>query len=237
MAKTAFAPPQVAETVERKPLPCTRRSGRYSPFRLLTQQEQQQALGTADAQKAANEQAPQNREPTHEELADAARERGYQDGVAIGVEEGREQGYNETAELRIVLEETLGEITTMRGVLTEAYRREMIELGLSAAEALVQRTLTEQRDVLEGLVTQALAALSTDSNLVLRVCTSDRESLNDWVEEHKDSGIVVQTDDSLKVGDFRLSGVEGTVESVMEHRLAHVRQLVLGQLAGKDEET
>ena len=109
----------------------------------------------------------------------------------------------------------------------EAYRREVIELALAAAEALVQRELSQSSEVIAGLVDQALTVLGSDDRIILTLSPGDVEQLGDALD-----GVEVQIDEALSPGDLRAESSAGSIESSMQRRIDRVRQLVLGELDG-----
>lgn len=211
MARIRFAPPSASPRVEVDPLPARRRSGAFRPWQ----------LGRADvAELPAEPPAAPPADPV-----EVARAQAQALGLAQGLEDGHAAGRAAYAEALARLSTGLAEITQLRGVLGEVYRREVIELALAAAEALVQRELSQSVDAIGGLVDQALVALGDEERLTLFLSPADAERI-------EVDGVTIEVDETLSFGDLRLESEAGSVESAMQRRIARMRQLVLGELDG-----
>jgi len=159
-------------------------------------------------------------------------EQAQQEGFAQGLHLGQETAENHYKKRLDDIERSLDEIAGLRSVLGEIYRRELVEVALSAAEALVQRELKQSSEVLESMLAQAMSALSTDDTFVLMASAIDAPRLAAWVESMA-SRVTLRVDAKRSAGDFRLEGAAGSVESLMHERIDRVRQLVLGDLAAE----
>jgi flagellar assembly protein FliH len=211
MARAPFAPPRIAGEHDATPLPSRRRSGGFVRWE----------LGKAPASAVSLPEPP-------DPIA-VARESAVAEGFAAGLEEGRAIGLAEYAALLQRLQASVDEIVQHRAVLGEAYRREVVELALATAEALVQREVAGG-DAIAGLVDQALGVLGADDPVTLRVSAADAERLQPWQEAQARPWLTVEIDADLAEGDLRATAATGSVESSMERRIARVRQLVLGEL-------
>jgi flagellar biosynthesis/type III secretory pathway protein FliH len=212
VARAPFAPPRVAGGSDLAAFPSRRRSGEFARWEL--------GKATASAIAAVTPPDP----------ITTAREAAFAESFAMGLEEGRAAGQAEYAAMLQCLQASVDEIVQHRAVLGEAYRREVVELALAAAEALVQRELGNTGNAIAGLVDQALDALGDDDPVTLRVCVGDAEQLAPWIEQRARPGLTVEIDTELRAGDLRATSAGGSVESSMERRIARVRQLVLGEL-------
>lgn len=226
MAKTPFAPPVVAEpdpqATKRAVLPARAR-GEYTRWEI--------GHVAAPPPPAPPTETHRNGPPPPDPLQ-VAYEQAQQQGFEQGVQEGFARGEAEYAGQLRAVERSLAELANLRLVLAEVYRREMVEVALAAAEALVQRELGRSGDVLQSMIEQALAAIGTGSPLTLAVSPADATSIGAWIEREK-LAITVRTDPRRQLGDFRLESAAGSVENMMHERIDRVRQLVLGQLAAE----
>ena len=213
MARTRFAPPPASPAADPAPLPARRRSGSFVAWQLGRVEPTETPLAEP--------------ETPAEDPIDVARAQAEAEGLAQGLQDGRAAGRAAYDEALGRLSTGLAEIGQLRDVLGEAYRREVIELALAAAEALVQRELTQSSEVIVGLVDQALEVLGADAPITLTLSPDDAERL-----PPPPAGVEVQVDEELPVGDLRAESAGGSIESSMQRRIARVRQLVLGELDG-----
>lgn len=163
---------------------------------------------------------------------DNARAEGFERGYAEGMALGQQEAANAATELHTRLESSLRTIDTMREALAEAYRRELIELGLGAAEALIGTAYPEGEPIIARLVEQGLEAVGGEESLVLEVSQGDAEAVSAWLENRPETVITVKIDAALVEGDFRLKSPRGSIESIMAQRVDRMRRLVLGELDG-----
>ena len=223
MARSRFAPPAVTgPSRDGLALETRRRSGRFRPFQ----------LGPEVRGPAANDAGPQisPEEQQRRALAEEAR----RDGYAQGLEQGRAQAHAEASEYLTRLADGVETLARAQAVVTEARRRELIELALAAAEALVQRDLTESETTLAHLVEVGLQTLGRSEPLSLHLHPEDVVRVSPAMHRAAASGFDVQIleDRTLARGDLRIDNALGTVESVLHDRLARVRQLIIGELDG-----
>lgn len=161
-----------------------------------------------------------------------ARAKGFEQGYAEGAELGRSEASAVSADLHSRLEASLREIETMREVLAEGYRRELVELGLGAAEALIGDHFPPGEPIVARLIEQGLEAIGGEEALVLEVSESDANAVSTWVGQRTPQTLEVTTDPALAEGDFRLRSPRGSIESVMAERIDRMRRLVLGEVDG-----
>jgi len=222
MARTPFLPPQVAadpqSPSQSAPLP-TRKRGEYKRWQLG--QAPAPAIRTREEPPAA----PAGPDPLEVAFENAKAE-GFEHGQQIAFELVEKQ-YAARVE---AVERSLGELSALHAVLGEIYRREMVEVALCAAEALVQRDLRDSTATIEAMVTQALVALGGQEALRLSVSAEDAPRLAAWVEQAQPS-VEIHVDPRRSVGDFRLDGAAGSVECSVRERIDRIRQLVVGELA------
>lgn len=169
--------------------------------------------------------------PPGPDPVEVAFEQARAQGFAEGVKRSTEQVEAKYRKRLGDLEASLQELTALRSVLGEVYRRELVEVALAAAEALVQRELSRGRDVLESMIDKALSELGTEDSFVLSLAETDASRLTEWAQTQP--RIALRVDGKRQPGDFRLEGGAGSVESLMHERIDRVRQLVLGELAAE----
>lgn len=222
MSRSRFAPPVVpGPSGASIPIEGRRRRGTY----------QRLELGTPPTPAPAPGPDPQ------EQAQLAALEEARREGYARGLQEGRTQAEAE-AEARLqTLAGHVEALASLRAVMAEAYRQELLELAIAAAEALVQRELSQAPQILHNLIEQGLAVLGRGDALSLHLHPDDAPKIRPLLERSAAAGydVSVLEDASLSPGDLRLDGPAGTVQSVLHDRVARLRQLVVGALDGGED--
>lgn len=128
-------------------------------IRERAQQEAQQF--TAQVQAQIQEQA--------EAIRQAAQQQGHQEGFEAGMAEGREQGMLETSERNEQLKGEFVELVLARRKVLAAIEPEVVKLTVDVAEKIIGMELATGRDVITGIVRQALATLKERDEIVIRV--------------------------------------------------------------------
>ena len=214
MARTPFVP-QRAESkagarVLRLPRPGERRARSFVPW-------------TVEAP------APTDGDPAEDPVETARREAeraGYDEGFAKGKAEAEAQAEGLLEGIRT----SLDDLARLRATLVEVYRRELAELALSVARALVLRAVEQDRSVVEGWIDRALASLGPADDLVVRCAPDLVPVVESWIEQRPRedaAALSVVGDPAFGPGDLRIDSAAGSVEMILERRLARVRDLVL----------
>lgn len=179
-------------------------------------------------------------ESAHEKVAEqareaerAAKEEGYRHGEALA----RQHYQNliaEAEELRQKAKEIYD--NTISGLESE-----IVELIIQIAKKVVGTELSQNRDVILGLIRTALSAVSSAEIITICVCADDY----DYVIENKDrvlegvKGIrdfEIKKDNSLKKGECIIDTGFGTVDSSLETQLQAVENTLRELLGGFDTE-
>lgn len=129
---------------------------------VIRQQAQQEAQQfTAQVQAQIQEQAEQIRQQAHEQ--------GYQEGIQAGMAAGQEQGRQESL-LRIEqLKKEFVELVMARRQALASLEPDVVKLAVDIAEKIVGMELATGREIITGIVRQALATLKERDEVVIRV--------------------------------------------------------------------
>ncbi len=172
-------------------------------------------------------------DPVQQQLAETmaqAREEGFAAGMAQVEQEMAQQLERWRA--------SVAQAATLRASLTEVHRREMVELAVAVASAVIQRDVTEHTVSIEQAIGTALEQLGTRERVHITLGPTDADRLNPWLDELREQGLDVSaaTDPNLSPGDMKVSSAAGSVEHLLKERIERVRQLVVGSETPPDQE-
>lgn len=192
----------------------------------LIQQAQLQAQQLlADAQANIATQA--------EQLAEQAKQQGYQEGMQQGFAAGQEQGMAETVTRIEQLKLEFVELVMARRKVLTAMEGEVVHLAVNIAEKIVGMELATGREIITGIVRQALATLKERDEVVVRVNPAEVEAItaNQAAYEAMIEGLKrfeVVSDGAIEVGSCSIETSLGNVDARIATQLEAVR-------AGLDE--
>jgi flagellar assembly protein FliH len=181
-----------------------------------------------------NASGPEHTAPTADPIAEA-HERAAEEGFASGYRAGEARAAEEAAAHLETWRATVAGASTLRGMLQEAYRRELVELALAVARAVLQQELRQDRTALQRVIGAALDKLGTAEPLIVEAGPEDTPEITRFAAQLREQGIDVtpRTNPALAAGDLRVESPSGSVEHLLEARLALARGLVLGELGGE----
>jgi flagellar biosynthesis/type III secretory pathway protein FliH len=158
-----------------------------------------------------------------EALREAARAQGLADGRA----QAEAELAAAHAELQAGIEAGLAELATWRRTTTEAYRRELAELAIAIAEAVLQRELQDGLGAIEALLEQAMHAIDPEERCTITVAPAAASATIAWASTNWPAALV-RGDAELGLGELRVRSKSGTIDATLQARVDHVRRLVLG---------
>jgi flagellar biosynthesis/type III secretory pathway protein FliH len=160
------------------------------------------------------------------ELA-ALREQAKVDGLAAALAEARAIAAAEIEKDRARWAAGLEALVRETLEVAEAHRRELGELAVLVAQAVLQAEL-DSGAAIEKLVAAGLQALAGAEGVVLALSPADAERTAEALQRRWPE-LTVRPDPALAPGGFRLDGPTGRLSSSIAARLAHARALVLGE--------
>jgi flagellar assembly protein FliH len=198
------------------------------------QMEAQQILQQAQMQAQQMMQEAQSQIQAHaENVAQQAGQQGYQDGMQQGFAAGQEQGLAETLARVEQLKMEFVELVLARRKVLAAMEPEIVHLAVNIAEKIVGMELATGREIITGIVRQALATLKERDEIVIRVNPSEVEAVvaNQAAYEAMIEGLKrfeVLADGAIEVGSCAIETNLGNVDARISTQLEAVR-------AGLDE--
>lgn len=183
----------------------------------------QQMMQEAQAQiQAAFEQAGQQ-----------GFEQGMQQGLQQGLQQGQEQGMQETLARCEQLKMEFVELVMARRKVLAAMEPEIVHLAVNIAEKIVGMELATGREIITGIVRQALATLKERDEVTIRVNPAEVEAVtaNQAAYEAMIEGLKrfeVLSDGAIEPGSCSIETNLGNVDARISTQLEAVR-------AGLDE--
>ena len=184
------------------------------------------------------------------ELAEQAGQHGQAEGHKVGLAEGRRVGHEQgLAEARDRFGqdqgELLGALTALlddfdqqkRRMLSQAHK-DLVRLALAIAGKVVKRVVAAEPEVAASNVREAVALVSSSSDVVVHVHPAEVESLQrfcrQWAEQTgRLDHIRVTADESIDRGGCVLRTESGQVDSTVQGQLDRIaEQLVPGHREG-----
>ena len=192
----------------------------------LMQQAQMQAQ-----QMVADAQA--NLQQELEAVRQQAAEQGFQEGIQQGVQAGQQQGMAETAQRVEHLKMEFVELVMARRKVLAAMEPEIVHLAVEIAEKIVGMELATGREIITGIVKQALATLKERDEVNIRVNPSEVDAIkaNQAAYEAMIEGLKrfeVVPDGAIEAGSCSIETNLGNVDARISTQLEAVR-------AGLDE--
>lgn len=193
------------------------------------QMEAQQIM--QQAQMAAQQmmaEAQANLQQELEAVRQQAAQQGYQEGIQQGVQAGQEQGMAESAQRVEHLKMEFVELVMARRKVLAAMEPEIVHLAVEIAEKIVGMELSTGREIITGIVKQALATLKERDEVVIRVNPSEVDAIkaNQAAYEAMIEGLKrfeVVPDGAIEAGSCSIETNLGNVDARIATQLEAVR--------------
>ncbi|RUO80880.1 flagellar assembly protein FliH [Idiomarina tyrosinivorans] len=197
-----------------------------------------------------------------EQIREAARQEGYQEGLkqgfedghqqglqqgkeeglTLGQEEGREQGITqgqeEVAEQLSALAQVIDELQQPLQVVDKQVREQLLQMVIELARQVCLVEVTQSIDVIKQSVEKALDVLPvTDERVVIHLHPDDLEILTEHYGEDtlKDNGWLLSKDELQQRGGCRVTTESSSVDFTLAARMQDVFSQVLGRTDVSDE--
>lgn len=183
------------------------------------------------AQMAAQQmmaEAQANLQQELEAVRQQAAQQGYQEGIQQGVQAGQEQGMAESTQRVGHLKMEFVELVLARRKVLAAMEPEIVHLAVEIAEKIVGMELSTGREIITGIVKQALATLKERDEVVIRVNPSEVDSIkaNQAAYEAMIEGLKrfeVIPDGAIEAGSCSIETNLGNVDARIATQLEAVR--------------
>jgi len=205
---------------------------------ILTRARAEAASVLADAQRRRQELIKQAKQQGHAE--------GYQEGLTEGRHVGHEQGLTEARQrFGRDQEQLLAALTALLDDFDQQKRRmlsqthsDLVRLALAIAARVVKRVVDTEPEVAASNVQEAVALVSSSSDVVIHVHPAELESLQrfcqQWAEQTgRLDHLRVVADESIDRGGCAIRTGSGQVDATVQGQLTRIaEQLVPGGQRG-----
>jgi flagellar biosynthesis/type III secretory pathway protein FliH len=183
-------------------------------------------------QAAAEEQAM-----VAEAAAEQAKRDAYEEGYQRGIEQGTADSEAKWAQAREAFVELTQSVRTAQDDMTEFYAP-LKKLALHLAEQLVRGELTVSSAAIERLTKEALKDVEQQGEgpIVIHLHPLDMEKFSTHLNGELD-GLDLRSDHDLSQGSVKVSIDDSAIEDLIEHRLEHLSEKLLGYAPGMRETT
>ena len=198
------------------------------------QMEAQQIVERAQAQAQSMMDEAQAQIQAHaDQVAQQAGQQGFEQGMQQGFEAGQAQGMQETVARVEHLKLEFVELVMARRKVLASLEPEIVHLAVDIAEKIVGMELATGREIITGIVRQALDTLKERDTIVIRVNPSEVEAVtsNQAAYEAMIEGLKrfeVLADGAIEPGSCAIETNLGNVDARIHTQLEAVR-------AGLDE--
>ena len=170
-----------------------------------------------------------------EAVAEQAKRDSYEEGYQRGMEQGTADSEAKWAEAREAFVELTQSIRTAQDDMT-AFYAPLKKLALHLAEQLVRGELTLSSAAIERLTKEALKDVEQQGEgpIIIRLHPVDLEKFSAHLSGELD-GLDLRVDHDLSQGSVKVSIDDSAIEDLMEHRLEHLSEQLLGYGSGKRE--
>lgn len=182
--------------------------------------------------RAAKDKITQNTTGIAQEAAAAARQRGYDEGLAAGRDEGRSRGLEQAlAEARERFAGQAGESAAVLGRLTEEWtaqrrrwyvdiRQDVVALAIAIARRIAPRLGELNADIAVDACAAALEQIGRTNGLTIRVHPQDLAALRQFAQDalgatHDAAGVRWIEDESMLRGGVQLESSHGTIDAAV----------------------
>ena len=194
----------------------------------------QQMMQQAQAQAQQMMQDAQGQIQAHaEQVAQQASQQGYEEGRQQGFAAGQQEGLQDTVARTEQLKMEFVELVMARRKVLAALEPEIVHLAVDIAEKIVGMELATGREIITGIVRQALATLKERDEITIRVNPSEVDAIkaNQPAYEAMIEGLKrfeVVADGAIEAGSCSIETSLGNVDARISTQLDAVR-------AGLDE--
>ena len=193
------------------------------------QMEAQQIVQNAQLQaQQIMAEAHANLQQEMEAVRQQAGQQGYQEGIQQGIEAGQQQGMLESAQRVEHLKMEFVELVMARRKVFASMEPEIVHLAVEIAEKIVGMELATGREIITGIVKQALGTLKERDEVVIRVNPTEVDAIkaNQAAYEAMIEGLKrfeVIPDGAIEAGSCSIETNLGNVDARIATQLEAVR--------------
>lgn len=157
-----------------------------------------------------------------------ARQQAYAEGLAEGIEKGRALHQQEQRQTIDSLTALLAEAAGIRQALLAEAEGQILDLALAVAEKVIHREVTTNREVIQGVLREAIRQIADRSGMKIRIHPQDfrymMEIKSDFLQTIDGIGnVVFEADDGIARGGALIETLYGEVDARIDQQFREVR--------------
>lgn len=165
-----------------------------------------------------------------------AEQRGYDKGLAAGLEQGTKKGKSEAVAavntIKSSVAKVVQQIEREREPLLHASEGKILELALSAAEAIVDNEITSSTETVLHVIRKSLTEIAATDKVTIRVNPSEVESVEEgrgfWHSINTQlKEVKIEPDTRIAKGGCMIESPGGCVDARIDVQLKAVRELFM----------
>jgi len=159
-----------------------------------------------------------------------AKELGFAEGYAAGLEEGRAKALDQAAALLTLLESTVDEAARLRTASLQALEDDFLKLSVFLADKIIRKEVESDISWLQPILKEALQALGTVDQVIVFLNPTDYALLQDQGQELgliSRAKLLFEQDPSITQGGCLIESSTGLIDARLERRLGKLAHHLL----------
>ena len=160
-----------------------------------------------------------------------AEQESYKRGLSDGARKGRELQRNETLQTLQAMTNIVKETSKLKKSILESAEQQIIQLSLAITEKVIHLEVTTNREVIRGVLQEAIKNISDRENMKIRVHPRDFDFMLEIKSDflHGFDGIkniVFEKDESVMRGGAIIETLCGEVDARLDQQLNEIKTLM-----------
>ena len=160
-----------------------------------------------------------------------AEQESYEKGLSDGVRKGRELQRNETLQTLQAMASIVKETSTLKKSILENAEQQIVQLSLAIAEKVIHLEVTTNREVIRGVLKEAIKNIGDRENMKIRVHPQDfhfmLEIKSDFLQGFDGiKNIVFEEDESIQRGGAIIETLCGEVDARLDQQYNEIKTLI-----------
>jgi flagellar assembly protein FliH len=152
----------------------------------------------------------------------------YERGLSEGIRKGRELEKNETLQTLQAMSAIVKEMSALKKITLENMEEEIVQLSLAVAEKVIHLEATTNREVIRGVLKEAIKSIGDRENMKIRVHPQDfhfmMEIKNDFLQSFDGiRNVTFAEDESIQRGGAIIETGCGEADARLDQQYSEVK--------------
>jgi flagellar assembly protein FliH len=162
-----------------------------------------------------------------------ASQQAYAEGLAEGIRKGKALHQQENRQPIESLGVLLTEVANIKQQILEQAEEQVLELSLAVAEKIIHREVTTNREVIQGVLKEAIRHIADRDNMKIRIHPQDflymMEIKSDFMKTIDGiKNVVFEQDDAIARGGALIETLYGEVDARIDQQYQEVKTFLQG---------